>query len=92
MSLKPCTSRPACLRYHPERYKDRHGKHTSLTPAHMIDYILNIYKTLMTRGILGTFVYACDPQLSSYLAGYIPVYQQGHADQAAEAAPGYGVE
>ena len=80
------------LRYHPERYKDRHGKHTSLTPAHMIDYILNIYKTLMTRGILGTFVYACDPQLSSYLAGYIPVYQPGQADQAAEAAPGYGVE
>ena len=30
-------------------------------------YILNIYITLMTRGINGTFVYAVDPKLREYL-------------------------
>ncbi|SIQ27420.1 hypothetical protein SAMN05920897_10685 [Alkalispirochaeta americana] len=80
------------LRYHPERYKDRHGKHKSLSPSRMVDYILNIYKTLMTRGIRGTFVYACDSRLSRYLSGYIPVYQQGQHEEAAEVAPDYSVE
>ena len=85
------------LCYHPERYKDRHGKHKALSPAQMVEYILNIYKTLMTRGIRGTFIYACDPQLSHYLAGYIPEYKGGQqyeqhheGNQAAETAPEYG--
>jgi DUF2075 family protein/DNA replication protein DnaC len=54
-----------------ENYKDRYGKHTSKSNKEMRDYILNIYKTLMTRGILGTFVYACDEGLREYLAKYI---------------------
>ncbi|GAB6088765.1 DNA/RNA helicase domain-containing protein [Spirochaeta dissipatitropha] len=78
------------LRFHPERYKDRYGKHSSLTPTEMVDYILNIYKTLMTRGIRGTFVYACDPDLSAYLSRYIPVYTPDIIDQAAESTPDYG--
>ncbi len=84
------------LRFHPDRYKDKYGKHKSLTPSQMVEFIINIYKTLMTRGIHGTFVYACDPALSQYLARYIPVYHEELVDQApdqaAEAAPGYGKE
>ena len=30
-------------------------------------YILNIYKTLLTRGIRGALVYVCDPDLREYL-------------------------
>ena len=32
----------------------------------MRQYVINIYLTLMTRGIYGTYVYACDPGLREY--------------------------
>ena len=35
-------------------------------------YILNIYKTMLTRGIKGTYVYVCDEQLREHLSEYIP--------------------
>lgn len=35
------------------------------------EYIINIYKVLMTRGIKGTYVYACDEKLKSYFKKYI---------------------
>lgn len=35
------------------------------------DYLTNIYLTLMTRGIKGTYVYVCDPALRDYMAQYI---------------------
>jgi len=35
------------------------------------DYIINIYKTLMYRGIKGTFVYVCDDNLKEYFEKYI---------------------
>ena len=35
-------------------------------------YILNTYGVFMTRGILGTYVYACDKNLRDYLQNYIP--------------------
>ena len=34
-------------------------------------YILNIYYILCTRGINGTYVYACDEGLREYLKKYI---------------------
>lgn len=37
--------------------------------------IMNIYKTLLTRGIRGTYVYVCDPELREYLRKYIPPYK-----------------
>jgi DUF2075 family protein/predicted GIY-YIG superfamily endonuclease len=33
-------------------------------------FIQNIYVTLMTRGIRGTYIYACDPGLQDYLRKY----------------------
>lgn len=38
--------------------------------AEMRKYILNIYLTLMTRGILGTYVYAVDKKLRDYLKSF----------------------
>lgn len=35
--------------------------------------IVNAYYVLMTRGMLGTFLYVCDPALKEYLSHYIPV-------------------
>ena len=40
----------------------------------LIDYIFNTYRVLLTRGIRGTYVYACDPNLKEYLKQYIPLY------------------
>lgn len=59
--------------FHPERYKDKHGKLSSHSQEKTLNYIINIYKTLMTRGIKGTYVYACDKGLNNYLAKFIPV-------------------
>ena len=35
--------------------------------------IVNAYYVLMTRGMLGTFLFVCDPALKEYLSRYIPV-------------------
>ena len=37
----------------------------------MRQYVINIYLTLMTREILGTYVYAVDPALRKYLKNYL---------------------
>jgi uncharacterized protein len=57
----------------PELYFDRNGKQSITDPEQLKRYILNIYKTIMLRGIRGTFVYACDPDFREYLARHIPV-------------------
>ena len=55
-------------------YHDGLGK-TGLTkdPEKLRDYLVNIYITLMTRGIRGTYVYVCDPALREYMLKFIPV-------------------
>lgn len=54
------------------KYQDLQGK-TALDNGEesLREYIGNIYVTLMTRGIQGTYVYACDPTMKKYLEGYI---------------------
>jgi len=37
-------------------------------------YILNIYKTMLLRGILGTYIYVCDKDLRDYFMNYIKKY------------------
>lgn len=37
-------------------------------------FLLNTYGVFLTRGILGTFVYVCDPNLRVYLQKYIPSF------------------
>jgi len=57
-----------------ENYYDKNGKNSIQDPNQLKDYILNIYKTLMLRGIRGTFIYACDPNLHDYFKMYIPLF------------------
>ncbi len=54
-------------------YKDKYGSHRSLSYNQMKEYILNIYKTLLTRGILGTYVYVCDSKLREYISKFVPL-------------------
>ena len=37
----------------------------------LLRYVRNIYTVLLTRGILGTYVYVCDPALREYLRPYL---------------------
>lgn len=71
------------IRFIPENYKDRYGAHSSLSQEEMLTYIINIYKTLMTRGIQGTYVFVCDDDLREYLSEFIPAAETRHGDIAA---------
>ena len=52
-----------------DSYFDRNGSATA-TPEELTAYIKNIYYVLLTRGILGTYVYVHDPALREYFARY----------------------
>jgi DUF2075 family protein len=50
-----------------KKYFDINGKSSVHDIEELEGYIKNIYKTLLTRGIKGTFVYAVDNNLNKYL-------------------------
>lgn len=55
-------------------YYDQQGKSgVAEDPVALREYLTNIYLTLMTRGIRGTFVYVCDPALREYMSQFIPL-------------------
>lgn len=56
-------------------YHDRTGKQAIEDPNELKQYILNIYRTIMLRGIRGTFVYACDDGLRRYLKRHVESYK-----------------
>ena len=50
-------------------YFDAKGK-AATTDEELLQYIINIYQTMMLRGMLGTYVYVCDENLKKYLKKY----------------------
>lgn len=50
-----------------EKYKDINGRRSIGHPDELKQYIVNIYKTLLTRGIKGTYVYVVDEKLRNRL-------------------------
>lgn len=56
---------------YPQNYHDRNGKSGVSDPEQLKQYIINIYKTVLLRGMRGAFVYACNPALQNYLSQYI---------------------
>lgn len=59
-----------------DNYHDRNGKNGVKNAEQLKRFIINIYKTLMLRGIKGTYLYICDDALREYLARYIPFYNE----------------
>ncbi|WP_232018713.1 DUF2075 domain-containing protein [Bordetella bronchiseptica] len=59
-------------------YHDRNGKQAIEDPNELKQYILNIYRTIMLRGIRGTYLYACDDSLRRYLKRHVGSYIQHH--------------
>jgi len=56
----------------PENYHDKNGKQSVKSEEELQEFVLNIYKTMMLRGIQGTYVYVCDPNLRAYFRKFIP--------------------
>ncbi len=54
-----------------KNYFDRNGKISIQTQKELFDYIINIYKVLLTRGIKGTYIYICNHELRKYFKQYI---------------------
>ncbi len=63
------------------RYKDKAGKNTISDENILKEYILNIYKTILLRGIKGVYVYACNSNLRQYLAQYLPMQKSNQKDK-----------
>ncbi len=55
----------------PEHYHDKAGKISISDPEVLRNYILNIYQTILLRGIKGTYIYACNTNLRDYLRSCI---------------------
>lgn len=53
-------------------YFDQQGKSgVANDPEALREYLINIYITLMTRGIRGTYVYVCNKELRDYMSQFI---------------------
>ena len=59
-----------------ENYYDRNGYQGITNPEALKEFITNIYKTIMLRGIKGTYVYVCDQNLREYFSNHIPHYRE----------------
>lgn len=58
-----------------ENYKDKGGKNTIKDEQVLLNYVINIYKTILLRGIEGTYIYVCNPNLRKYFAQVIPSFR-----------------
>lgn len=65
-----------CFVVNKSNYMDNPAKSVGNDKQALKEYVLNIYKTLMTRGIRGTFVYACNKNLREYLKKYVQEYKK----------------
>lgn len=57
-------------------YYDINGKKGISDIDTLKGYIINIYKTIMYRGIKGTFIYACNSDLRDYLKEHIATFKK----------------
>ncbi|MGK0445113.1 MAG: DUF2075 family protein/predicted GIY-YIG superfamily endonuclease [Bermanella sp.] len=65
-----------------ENYFDKNGKQSIKDPEELKSYIINIYKTILLRGIRGTYLYVCDPDLRQYLSQHISVIEEAKSQIA----------
>jgi DUF2075 family protein len=56
-----------------EKYFDSKGSVGIKDIEVLKEYIINIYKTMLYRGIRGTYLYVCDNNLREYFMKYIPL-------------------
>jgi DUF2075 family protein/predicted GIY-YIG superfamily endonuclease len=71
--LNPQTNQIEILQ---ENYYDTNGQNTITDINVLKQYIINIYKTIMLRGILGCYLYVSDENLRNYFRKHIYIYQE----------------
>ena len=57
-------------------YHDIKGKQALENEDELLKYIVKIYKTMMYRGIKGTYIYVCDRDLREYFEKHIILYKK----------------
>lgn len=57
------------------KYFDKYGR-IGVNEKELKNYIVNIYKTIMYRGIKGTFIYAYNKELREYLQNHIETFKK----------------
>lgn len=57
------------------KYFDKYGKNGVADINDLKSYIVNIYKTVLYRGIKGVYIYACNNNLKQYLKKYLNLNQ-----------------
>ncbi|WP_460218552.1 DNA/RNA helicase domain-containing protein [Psychroserpens sp. MEBiC05023] len=57
-------------------YFDKYGRIGVESIEDLKSYIINIYKTIMYRGIKGTYIYACDKNLREYFKKHILSFEK----------------
>lgn len=71
-----------------EKYFDINGRNGITDPNELERYIINIYKTLLTRGISGTYVYIVDDKLRNYINSVTRTrVNEAYTDTEGPAAP-----
>lgn len=66
------------IKFSRKNYFDPKGKENNkklgieYSDEDLLKYVKQIYRVLLTRGIHGTYVYVCDPDLREHLHDYIP--------------------
>ncbi|WP_298207525.1 DNA/RNA helicase domain-containing protein [Ferrimicrobium sp.] len=66
-----------CIVFRRERYMDKKGKENNprrgirYSDDDVLNFVVGAYGVLLTRGVLGTYVYVCDPKLRDYLKRYV---------------------
>jgi DUF2075 family protein len=69
-------------------YFDKKGKENNraldrtYSDDDLLRFITQIYAVLLTRGIRGTYIYACDPGLRAYLSNFVPSSSGNPANSA----------
>ena len=69
-------------------YFDKKGKENNprlgriYSDDDLLRFVSNIYAVLLSRGIRGTYVYACDPALRGYLQQFLPTAAGGNIGQS----------
>lgn len=58
------------------KYFDKNGKRGIAEIEDLKEYIINIYKTILYRGIRGAFLYACNKELREYLKKHITAFSK----------------
>jgi DUF2075 family protein len=66
------------IKFSRKNYFDPKGKENNkklgieYSDEDLLKYVKQIYRVLLTRGIYGTYIYVCDPDLRKHLHDYIP--------------------